>query len=67
MTLVHTDESKDAVKMYEELWKRIKDFIRSINNNLDDYDEKFIKVRFNSDEHFPSEQNTRITQHNNNC
>ena len=67
MTLVHTDESKDAIKMYEELWKRIKDFVRSINNNLDDYDEKFIKVRFNSDEHFSSEQNTRITQHNNKC
>ena len=53
MTLVHTDESKDALKRYEELWKKIKDLIRSINNISEDYDEKYIKIRFNSDDDLP--------------
>ena len=29
LTLVHTDESKDALRMYEEIWNKIKDFIGS--------------------------------------
>ena len=51
MALLHTDERKDALKASEELWKKIKDFIRSINNNnSDNYDEKYMKIRFNSDD-----------------
>ena len=53
MTLVHTDESKKALKRYEKLWKRIKDLIRPINNNSDDYDKKYMKIRFSSDEDLP--------------
>ena len=33
LTLVHTDESTDALKKYEELRKKINDLMRSINNN----------------------------------
>ena len=47
MKLVHTNESKDALKKYESLWKKIKDLIRSINNNVADYDEKCMKIKFN--------------------
>ena len=38
MTLVPSDESKDTLKKYEELWDRIRDRIRLITNrfNLDD-------------------------------
>ena len=38
MTLVPSDESKDTLKKYEELWDRIRDLIRLITNrfNLDD-------------------------------
>ena len=32
-TLVYTDESKDALKKYEELLNKIRDLIRSITNN----------------------------------
>ena len=37
LILVDTDESKDSLKRYEELWKKIKEILISINNNSDDY------------------------------
>ena len=40
LALVPTDESKDTLKDYEELWNKIIDLIRSITNNSDKYDEK---------------------------
>ena len=42
LTLVPTNESKDILKKYEELWYGIKDIIRSITNNSDNYDENQI-------------------------
>ena len=47
LTIVYTDESKDALKIYEELWKKIKDLIRSMNNNSDYYDKKCVEIKFN--------------------
>ena len=47
LTPAHTDESKDTLKRFEELWKKLKDLIRSINNNSDDCDEKDMKIKFN--------------------
>ena len=40
LTLVPTDESKERLKRYEELWRKIIYLIRSINSNLEDYDKK---------------------------
>ena len=48
LTLVPTNESKE--KKYEELWSKIRDLIKSITKNSDDYDKKYIKVKFNSDD-----------------
>ena len=36
-------------KRYEELWSKIRDLIRLITENSDDYDIKYMKVNFNSD------------------
>ena len=38
LVLLPTDESKDKLKKYEEIWSRIKDIIRSINDNSIDYE-----------------------------
>ena len=46
--LVPTNESKKE-KKYEELWSKIKYLIRSITKNSDDYDEKYMKIKFDSD------------------
>ena len=38
--LALTDESKDTLKKYGELWKKTRDLIRPMINNSDDYDKK---------------------------
>ena len=53
LTLVPTNESKQKIKKYEELWSRIRDLIRSITKNSDDYDEKYMKNKFNYDDELP--------------
>ena len=32
---------------------KIRDLIRSITKNLDDYDEKYMKIKFSSDDKLP--------------
>ena len=53
LTLVPTNESKEKIKKYEELWIKIRDLIRSITKNSDDYAEKYMKIKFNSDDELP--------------
>ena len=53
LTLVSTDEIKGILKMYEELQNNIKGLIRSITNNLNNYDKKYMKIKFNSDDSLP--------------
>ena len=50
LTLVPTNESKEKIKKYEELWRKIRDLIRLITKKSDDYDEKYMKIKFNSDD-----------------
>ena len=45
-----TNESKEEIKEYEETWDKIRDLIRSINKNSDDYDERYMKIKSNSDD-----------------
>ena len=40
LTLVLTNESKEKIKKYEERWIKIRDVIRPMTKNSDDYDEK---------------------------
>ena len=48
-----TNKSKEKIKKYEEQWSKIRNLISSINKNSDDYDEKYMKIKFNSDEELP--------------
>ena len=38
---------------HEGLWSKIKDLIRSVTKNLDNYDKKYMKIKFNQDDEFP--------------
>ena len=53
--LVPTNKSKEKIKKYEELFIKIRDLIRSITKNSDDYDydEKCIEIKFDSDDELP--------------
>ena len=52
LALVPTNESKYILKMYEELWNKFRDHIRSITINSDDYEIKYMKSKFSSDGHY---------------
>ena len=40
------------MKNFEELWSKTRDIMRSKTNNSDDFDEKYMKIKFNSNEDF---------------
>ena len=50
LILLSTNESKEKIEKYEELWSKIRDLIRLMTRNSDDYDEKYMKIKFNSDD-----------------
>ena len=53
LTLISTDEGKGTLEKYEELWNKIRDLITSITNNSDNVHEKYMKIKFNSDDDLP--------------
>ena len=53
MALAHTDETKYILKIYVELWTKIKDIIELKNNNFDNQDEKYLKIKFYFDDDLP--------------
>ena len=51
---------KNKKKKFEELWIKIRDLIRSITKNSDDYDEKYMKIKFNTDVELPLNKTIEI-------
>ena len=60
LTLLPTNESKRKIKKYEKLSSKIRDLIRRITKNSDDYDEKYMKIKFNSDDKLPLNETIEI-------
>ena len=60
VTLIPINESKEKIQKYEELWIKIKDLITSITKNVDDYDEKYIKIKFDLDDNLPLNKTIQI-------
>ena len=53
LTLVPTDKNKEKINKYKELLIIIKNLISSITKKLDDYVEKYKKIKFDSDDNLP--------------
>ena len=53
LTLVPTNESKEKIKKLEELWRKVRDLIWSVVKNSDNYDEKYMKIKFHFDDELP--------------
>ena len=55
LALVPTNESKEKIKKYEELWIKNRYLIRSITKNSADSDDdkKYIKIKLDSDDELP--------------
>ena len=58
--LVPTNESKKITNKCEELWSKIGDLVRPVTTNYD-YDEKYTKIKFNSDDELPLNKGIEIT------
>ena len=58
--LVATNGSKEKFKKYEEIWSKVRGLIRSITKDADDYDKKYMKIKFNSDDELPVNKMTEI-------
>ena len=49
-----TDENKEVLKKYTELWDGIKNEIETINGGKKgEYGKDFMKIKFNTDDNFP--------------
>ena len=42
------------------MWTKIRDLIRSITNNSNDYDEKYMKIKVNSDDDLPLNKTLKL-------
>ena len=43
---------KAKKKKYEELWIKIRDLIRSVTKISDDYDEKYMRIKLDTDDNY---------------
>ena len=59
LTLLSTNERKEKMKEYEEFWSKIGDLIMLITKSIDYYDEKYMKIKFNSDNELPLNKTTK--------
>ena len=53
LTIDPTNESKEIINKYEKLWSKIRDLIMLITTNSNDYNKKYTKIKFNSDDELP--------------
>ena len=60
LMLVPTNESKEKNKKVWRTRINIRDLIRSMTKNLDGYDEKYIKIKFDSDDELPLNKTVEI-------
>ena len=60
LPLAPTNENKEKIKKFEELWIKIRDLIRSITKNSDDYDDKYMKIKYNSNDELPLNKTIKI-------
>ena len=53
LILLSTDKNKEVLKKYTELWDKIKNLIKKINNKSSEYGKDFSKIKLNSDDNLP--------------
>ena len=59
LTLFPTNESKEKTKKYDNGLK-FRDLIRLITKSVDDYDEKYMQIKFDSDDNLPLNKTIEI-------
>ena len=60
LTLISTDDNKEALIKYTELWNKIKNLIKCNFIKSSEYGKDFTKIKFNSDDYFPVNKTLKI-------
>ena len=60
LTLVLTNENKEKIKKYVALWSKIRDLIRLITKTSDDYDKRYMKIKFDLNGNLSSNKTIEI-------
>ena len=53
LILNSTDENKDLLKKYNDVWSGIKNKIEALRSGECDYEKDYMKIKFNSDDDLP--------------
>ena len=53
LNFTSTDKNKEVLGKCTELWDKIKNLIKTINDKSVDFDEKYTKIKLNSDDNLP--------------
>ena len=48
LTLIFTDKNKKVLIQNTELWDKIKNLIKNVNDKPGDFDEKYMRIKFDS-------------------
>ena len=56
-----TDENKELLKKYDDVFNGIRDKIKEISSNDCDYKKDYLKIKFNSDDHLPLNKSLKFT------
>ena len=48
-----TNENKELLKKYKEVWDGIRDKMKEVSNTECDYEKDCMKIKFNSDDNLP--------------
>ena len=48
-----TDENKEVIEKYNDVWNGIRDKIKEISGSECDYEKDYIEIKFNSDDNLP--------------
>ena len=57
-----TDENKELLKKYNDVWNGIKNKIKEVSDSECDYEKDYMKIKFNSDDNLPL--NKQLKFHN---
>ena len=57
-----TDENKELLKKYNDVWNGIKNKIEEVSSGECDYEKDYMKIKFNSDDNLPL--NKQLKFHN---
>ena len=56
-----TDENKELLKKYNDVFNGIRDKIKEINSNECDYEKDYMKIKFNSDDDLPLNKSLKFS------